>query len=204
MNKNINLFTIIVFVVYAILIAGIAVLYRFDSNFKNKEILTEFIANESEFQYKQFSEPLSKISSSNLSISAILEWYGNIRFEMEQSADNDLKTKEDIDERVSQLLPEDIQYADGYISPLIYTYTYYDVLASLDKDSEDYWELAYTTLFNVSIHQYLLGRNPTGWLYDNCRTIAFVCVIVLIVVFSITVGELIVYYLKMLRMKSSK
>lgn len=199
--KNLKPLTIAVIISYIVLITAIYRLYSIDTNKVNKDILTEFISNESEYQYKEYSRDLDHITNSSLSISAMLQYYSNIRFEIEQSAEKDLNTQEDVDNRLSQLMPEDIARADEFIMPSVITWIYYDILASLNPESEDYWELAYKTMFSISIHQFLLARNPVGWLYKNCRNMALICVIILIVLFSITMAELIMYYIKLLKPK---
>lgn len=206
--KDIKKAGIFVIFVYIALILGISALYRFDSDETNSNIIREFISNEAKYQYYECADSLSSIADSSISISTMLRYYGNIRFDMELSRDdvkdNKLSTQDDIDARLEELLPSNISQANDYIMPYVYTYAYYDILVDLDKDSDMYWELSYKTLFKLSIHQYLLSRNPTGWLYSNCKSIALVLVVVLMVVFSMTMGALIVYYMKLIGRKDKE
>lgn len=200
--------------VYAILIISIYFLYRYDNNIENKMILADFMKKEAQYQYTDFEDKLNGIANANVSVSTMLTWYENIRFEMELSRDYEklpgtedkskLRTQEDVDERMDNLFPDRLPWADKYIMPYVYTQIYYDILVDLDKNSEDYWELAYHALFSLSLHQYLLANNPYGWVYKNCKVIAFVLAILLIVVFSLNMAVLIIYYLKLLNRKGRR
>ena len=207
--KDIKKATICILIVYTILILGISFLYRFDNNSTNRDVLVEFIHNEAEYQYKGYRDSLNSIVDSSMSISTIVDFYRGMRFELElsksgDSEDGKLQSQEDINERLEQLTPSGLQDADSFIMPYVYTLMYYDILVDLDKDCDDYWELAYNTMFTLSLHQYLLSRNPMGWLYNNCRDIALILVVLLIIAFSITMGRLIVYYMRLIGRKDKE
>ena len=165
------------FYISCAVIVLIVLLYLLDivdiSNMKN------FVANEYNVLYSDVSE-FEDISTYN-TMSYLLEHYKSIKAGlMFQDRECSVMTLEQADNLYNALLPDNINTYNAYIRPYVYTQVINDVMSSVSDESEDYYEIQYTYLNKLRLHEVYLYKNVYGWLYKYMKALSGTLVIMYI------------------------
>lgn len=182
--KAIRQGTIILVFMEIVCIVLTCMLISFDTNKTNMEILRKFMQNEFEFCYPERDELVDIMDYG--SIYKMLNAYSAIRFDMEIHQEN--KSIESVDDMLAMmklLVPDDINDADGYIKPWIYSHAVWDVKAMVDEDSENYYEVQYKGTMSLRLHEIFLVGNIRGYIYKHVPMILTVLILVQIALFVI-------------------
>lgn len=159
-------------------------LVAFDTNKTNVEILQKFIQNEFEFCYPEQDELVDIMS--NKSIYKMLDTYSIVRFDMEINQENkSIESMDDMLAMMELLIPDNIDNANDYIRPWIYSFAIHDVRAMVDEDSKNYYEIQYKGMLSLRLHEVYLIGNIRGYIYKHVPMILTVLILLQIALFII-------------------
>lgn len=159
-------------------------LVAFDTNKTNVEILQKFIQNEFEFCYPEQDELVDIMS--NKSIYKMLDTYSMVRFDMEINQENkSIESMDDMLAMMELLIPDNIDNANDYIRPWIYSFAIHDVRAMVDEDNENYYEIQYKGMLSLRLHEVYLIGNIRGYIYKHVPMILTVLILLQIALFII-------------------
>lgn len=171
MNRKITTILTVIFLgITVLLYCASILLYMFDSNAKQLDILTKFIKNENEYFYIEDNTILRAES-----ISEMLRDERSIRFDVTSGYPTEHRTIETIDDAMEQLdkfIPSNIQEASEYLHTYIYTTAIDNVRTMLNPNAESYASIDRELLLELRLHEpYLMDGNPysgavklAGWL----------------------------------------
>lgn len=166
-TKNYCLVLLIIQLVCGISIYG---LYYLDTEESSLSALKEYIRISKEYLYDD--SRLSEIESMD-AISQILKdynYYKQSEFIWMEPLTK-VSTVYEANKLYESLLPDDIDKANDYIRPYIYTNACYDTIQSNTLDTDDYWEIEATYLREKSLHEILTIKNSIGFIYKHMNTI---------------------------------
>ena len=182
--KVIKRYTIVLIIMEIVCITLTCLLISFDTNKSNVELLRKFIQNEFEFCYPEQDELVDIMDYK--SIYKMLDAYSMIRFDMEVNQDDrSVESMDDMLAMMKLLIPDNIEEADDYIKPWIYTYAIHDVRAMVDEDNEAYYEIQYKGLLSLRLHEVFLVNNIRGSIYRHVPMILSILIFIQIMLFVI-------------------
>lgn len=183
-TKNYCLVLLIIQLVCGISIYG---LYYLDTEESTLKAMKDYMSASKEYMYGD--DRLSEIEEMD-AISQILKEYGTYK-QSEFIWMEPISKVDSVDEAsklYEELLPDNINKANEYVRPYIYTHACYDVIHANVVDTEDYWEIEATYLREKSLHEILTVRNNIGFVYKymnyiilGMRVTMLLCCILVIV-----------------------
>lgn len=190
------------FIIIMELILGVAagVLYQFDHNEEDIDIVKRFIMNEYEICYPYRDELLTMCEQCD-SVSELIKAYNNNRLDLELNIQSrEINSMELSASVYDQLLPDEVNSENDFIRPWIYTWAISDVRANVNPELEDYYMIQYGLLMELRLHEPYLLDNDIGWLYNNIKDIVSWIFVFEALLLSLGISAILYYYYAYIRM----
>lgn len=212
--SKVKKYTIAIICIYIICMIDFIALFIIDTDEKNLAPLVQFMDNEHKYFYNDKYYPLQFKDSANYMHSIGFDYIGtrvnaqwsevcDVITDMESTLQRNVDSMDSAKEFVNNLIPDSTSQANDYVKLFIHKYAYYDLLAVIDPECEDYWEISSYAWQNIVFSTGYKNAGYYAFLYEHLSDIVLCHVLIMIVTFSLGIGYLVVYFCRVYKMKGA-
>lgn len=185
MYRKLTKLTKVLTVIFTVCVALISYFYRIDHITSDLMAIDSFVKAEAELIYPDFD--LSRVLN-EMSVSAKLLEYNSVHnLAVWVGRDGHVSSISEARSMVNELLNGVSGTNSRYITGILYQHAYYDVIAMLDPECDDYYEIKCYILEQNSLIEPLYINSIYGWVILRVDFIVTILVIVSIATMAINI-----------------